>query len=271
MLPRRREFLTLLGATILSAKNAFGIQRVPFVYANLDHVSLQISNIDKSLEFYTKVFGGALRKEDESPRSYVQLGSGYMAVSQFATGRTARIDHFCGGLRNISIPETRQLLRQMGIQFTEPPPFGLFFSDPDGIRIQLWTENSWTDVGRTTAPLITPRTGDGIFTPLRLDQLTLTVADLEKASSYYQALMGPVVGREGDPARVWFQMGESRIALARIGAAQSPAIERFRVAVATFDHNAAQRKLEALGASLQGSQDGVVSFRDPDGIRVEVA
>ena len=268
----RRELFAMLVAGALAARKGFGAQLPVLLYANVDHVSLQVSNIGKSLDFYSRIFGGITRKENASPRYYVKLGSGYIAMAQLTPGRASpRIDHFCAGVRGIQIAETKQYLSRIGIAYTEPPPFGLFFSDPDGIRVQLWTEDSWTDVSRTTAPLPAPGVEDPIFRPMGIDQLILAVSDPEKSASYYENLFGPVTQRGTNPARIWFQAGQSRVGLTELASGQRPGVDSFRVAVAPFENGSVQKKIEALGASLEPlTPGGIVAFRDADGIRVEV-
>ena len=262
----RRTFFPILGAAAFGVQKAFSAQALH--YLNLDHVSVQTSDIAKGLDFYSHLFGAVLRKENDSARSYVKIGSAYLAVSQ---GRGAfRPDHFCAGLHGTTIDEAKAELKNLGIAFTEPPPFGLFFPDPEGIRVQMWSEYSWTDVGRTTSP-IAAASVDAVFQPNGLDRLELAVGDLDKAAVYYEKLFGPVAARDAKTRTVWFQVGTSRLGLKPVMGEQKPSIDRFCVSVAPFNAAAAARRLAELGAKVEGADSsGELSFSDPDGIRLQV-
>ena len=262
----RRRFIPVLSAAALGVQHAFSAQALQ--YLNLDHVSLQTSDIAKGLAFYSNLFGATLRKENDSARSYVKIGSAYLAVSQ---GRGAfRSDHFCAGLHGTTVDEARQELKTLGIAFTEPPPFGLFFPDPEGIRVQMWSEFSWTDVGRTTSPIAAAPV-EPVFQPIGLDRLELAVGDLDKATVYYEKLFGPVASRDAKAHTVWFRVGTSRLGLKPVTGDQKPTIDRFCVSVAPFNAAAVTKRLGDLGAKVEGTEpSGELSFTDPDGIRLQV-
>jgi catechol 2,3-dioxygenase-like lactoylglutathione lyase family enzyme len=59
----------------------------PLRFTGLDHISLTVSDLQKSLDFYQGLFDANLRKEAASERYYVRLGSGYLALGEAAPGR----------------------------------------------------------------------------------------------------------------------------------------------------------------------------------------
>jgi catechol 2,3-dioxygenase-like lactoylglutathione lyase family enzyme len=234
----------------------------------LDHVSIAVADVAKSVDFYARVFGNTLRKENDSPRYYVKLGLSYLAMGR--NGQAGRIDHFCAGFDSQEMSNAKARLKRLDIKFTSPPPFGLFFADPEGIRVQMWTENSWTDVGRTTSSAPHELPGGPIFEPTRLDHLLLAVSDLDLASEYYHKLFGPAI-REKKAKDIWFKLGPSRIGLIQATTGESPHIDRFCVAALPFDSAAVTKKLGDAGAKMENPErKGSVKFRDADGILVEV-
>ena len=234
----------------------------------LDHVSIAVADVMKSLDFYAKVFGNTLRKENDSPRYYVKLGLSYMATGR--NGQAGRIDHFCAGFDAQEMSNAKARLKRLDIKFTSPPPFGLFFADPEGIRVQMWTENSWVDVGRTTSSVPLESLSGPIFEATRLDHLLLAVSDLEMETEYYRKLFGPAI-RERKAKDTWFKLGPSRIGLVQAASGDVPRIERFCVAALPFDSAAVTKKLTDAGATMENPErKGSVKFRDADGILVEV-
>ena len=86
----RRMLLQSFALAPVAIRQALAAQALS--YLNLDHVSVQVSDLVKGMDFYSRVFGATVRKENESARSYVKLGSAYMALSQSRNG--VLVDHF---------------------------------------------------------------------------------------------------------------------------------------------------------------------------------
>jgi catechol 2,3-dioxygenase-like lactoylglutathione lyase family enzyme len=263
----RRSALAAAGA-LLVRRNGFAASDPPLHFTILDHVSIGVADVAKSVGFYAQVFGNTLRKENDSPRYYVKLGLSYLAIGRNA--QAGRVDHFCAGFDSREMSNAKARLKRLDIKFTSPPPFGLFFADPEGIRVQMWTEDSWTDVGRTTSSVPHELPNEPIFSPTRLDHLLLAVSDLDAATIYYRKLFGPAI-REHKAKDIWFKLGPSRIGLIKAKAGEMPHIERFCVAAIPFDSAAATKKLTDAGAKMENPErKGSVKFRDADGILVEV-
>jgi catechol 2,3-dioxygenase-like lactoylglutathione lyase family enzyme len=263
-LPRRR-FLSLLPAAAffsplaLAADNALRISR-------LDHVSLSVADIPKTVDFYTRLFGNTVAKEKESPRQYVTLGNAYIAIGTPAAGRpTGRVDHYCAGFRNQTVAEASAILAQRQVKFTAPPPFGIFIPDPAAIPVQLWTENSFTDVLHTSAVIDHPSPGAPIFQPLGLDHIVIAVADLAQSAAFYEKIFGPPTGR------FVFQAGSSTITLISTRDRQTPGVDHFCVLASKFDYAIVTKQLQSAGATLEAPlKAGSPLFRDPNGILLEV-
>lgn len=271
MLPSRRDVIAIGSGTLIAANCARSEPDASLHITILDHVSIAVSNVQKSLGFYSRLFGNDLRKENDSERFYVKLGASYLAMAQPGrNGQAGRIDHFCAGFDPNGMAHAKARLTEIGIKFAEPPPFGLFFPDPEGIRVQMWTQDSWKDVGRTTSSVSPTNTADSIFKPIRLDHLVLAVADIDKQARYYTQLFGPAIRREKTPRRVWFGLGRSRLALTPVEAGGSPRIDSFRVTAAEFKHDAAAAALRSMGAEVKSSVRSSIRFRDADGIQAEV-
>lgn len=264
-LTRRQSLAILAGGAAAARAFAAG---APLAYENIDHFSLTVTDLARSLDFYARIFGNNLRKEDASERFYVRLGPSYLALGQAAPGRRSRyIDHFCLGCQGVWLAPVTQALTSLDIKYTTPPPFGIFFTDPDGIRIQMWTEESWKDVARTTSVVSRPQSGEPVFRIAGVDHLRIAVPDPAKASPYYEKLFGVPVERTAD--RIWFQAGKSRLALTPTASGEQPSITTASLFAHPFDTAAVRQQLQAAGA-IVANASGTVAFQDADGIRFEV-
>ena len=145
---------------------------------------------------------------------------------------------------------------------------GLFATDPDGIQIQLFAIDSWSEISPTAAPESIPATIP-IFRPTGLDHLLLRVTDPEKSAVFYAKIFGPVTQRAN--SRTWFQCGRSRIGLIAADTPHPIGVDHFCVSADSFDYDAATKKLEAVGAKVQPPEvAGAPEFSDPENILVQV-
>ncbi len=75
----RREALAALTALSLASRSAAAAE-TPFHFAALDHVALAVADTEKSVHFYSRVFGNTVMKEKTNPRHYIKLGPNYVAM-----------------------------------------------------------------------------------------------------------------------------------------------------------------------------------------------
>ena len=93
---RREVFGILAGA----AWSVAGAADLPFPISALDHLEFFVSSIDKSIAFYTRLFGNALWKNNRTARRYLKLGACYMAMEE---QKDPRVDHFTVGVNGWDI------------------------------------------------------------------------------------------------------------------------------------------------------------------------
>lgn len=262
----RRGMLGLLGAGALAARKAGAATPR---YTALDHIEVSVPDAVRSAQFYAQVFDGSLWKNKQTPKRYVKLGPCYIAIDQKA--EPARVDHFSAGISGYRIDELHRFLADQAIPYRDfPSGRDLNVTDPDGIRVQLSSENSWAPLEGTTAVReAETRQPQPIFQATGLDHILLNVSDPEKSAAFYEKIFGPVSQRNNN--RIWFQTGKSRIGLLRTPAGQNPGVNHFCVSTAPFDYAAVIRKLEGAGANVQTPEvAGAPEFRDPDGFLVQV-
>ncbi len=239
----------------------------PLRFTSLDHISLTVANLQRSLDFYSQLFGANLRKESESDRYYLRLGSSYMAIGQAAQGRrSGYIDHFCAGCEGVWLKPIEDRLKEIGVAYTTPQPFGIFFTDPDGIRIQLWTGDSWLDVARTAPMFTRPSAQSPLLEPVGLASLDVILPDQRKSLPYYSSLFGEPSIIFASLEHDLFHLGQSML---RLHKGTPAALWGASIRVRTLPPGA-PAKLQSLGARLVLVDRLSISFTDPDGILLMV-
>jgi catechol 2,3-dioxygenase-like lactoylglutathione lyase family enzyme len=264
----RRDLLRMLPAALL-------VRQIPAApaepeFAALDHIEFYVSDVEKSRDFFVRIFGRDLRVR--SGKRYLKLGSAYMAFENpRGTAAAGAVDHFSAAIRKLEMPKLHSFLEQRGVAYQDyPSGRDTGITDPDGIRIQLSPENGWSllDPSRFV-PETTSIQDEPVFRPLGLDHVLLNVTDLNKSVAFYQRFLGRPL--PDDDNRVWFQVGPSRVGLLHASADRRPGVNRFCVSASAFDSAAAARRLQQLGARTGTPEGaGTVEFRDLDGLLIRV-
>jgi len=286
----RRRFVCRLGAAaslpLLRAARA-GAQATDVLPVNtprIDHLDVMVPDVEASTRFYTGMFRTALHAQpfQGGVRYFVLLGElpanrqvGYLAIGD-ARGRGTYIGHFCTSVfdyRRDSAAIASALadaVERAGLGVIGEPRIGGIFADPDGIEIQFLPAPDTLVTAAVPSDLIEPN--QGLVTPQGVDHVLLHVADLDRATRFYRILYGTEADRTQSPARVWFQIGETRLGLEQAASGRPPHIEHFAIKVAAFDADAVRARLAALGATVVPSPDEpeVLRVRDPDGITFEL-
>jgi catechol 2,3-dioxygenase-like lactoylglutathione lyase family enzyme len=267
----RREMLGLLGVGVCAMpKTGVAADQMPRS-TGVDHVEFWVSDPQKSVAFYTRIFGNTVLKNNKTERRYVQIGPAFLAMDRPQAQQPLRVDHVCAGFEGFQIASIHSYLGQRAIAYKDyPSGKDLYVTDPDGTRLQLGADNSWAQlVSGTASAEPIPSTADPIFHPAGIDHILLNVADPEKSAAFYEKILGPVTQRNNN--RTWFQVGKSRIGLLQTPLGQQAGVNHFCVSAAAFDYADVTKKLEQAGAKLEKPEvAGAPEFRDPDGYLVQV-
>ena len=120
------------GGTALDAQaQGAGIQA-----AKIDHVSVQVNDLPRSVAFYRETFGLAVISEDK-PNEIVRLGVGKVLVSLHHKSPTGLVDHFAIGVEKFNKDAVTKQLQARGINPQENLDAGFHIKDPDGISVQI--------------------------------------------------------------------------------------------------------------------------------------
>jgi catechol 2,3-dioxygenase-like lactoylglutathione lyase family enzyme len=269
--PTRREALATIASAALATRTVLAAD-APFRFGALDHLALAVDDTEKSVHFYTRVFGNTVLKEKTTPRHYVKLGPNYVAIATPGQGQASQvINHFCPGIVNFDLAATKRALDQMVIQYREATGVGLFVPDPDGTLVQLWTEDSWSHLGETAKPAAVPSQGEPLLRPTGIDHILINVSNVEKSTAFYEKILGPIINPSSRPRRTWFSGGGgNRVGLALVGPGQKTGVDHYCL-TAPFDRASLSKAVETAGAKIiQGDVPAGIDFLDVSGIHVQI-
>ena len=253
---RRRDFLGLLPLGVLHA----GPSDIPFPFTCLDHIEFTVSDVLRSRDFYGRVFGYDVMKNNRTQRRYVRLGESYLA---FEPNTVVRVDHFSAGIAGFDVNKLHEYLSARGIAYRDfPSGRDLNVTDSDGLRLQLSSDHGWSQLSGATASM-EPFSGP---TPAvkaeSLDHVLLDVTDMSAAETFYRQILGPP--QTQDQAFTWFAIGHSKLGFRR--AKDKPGVQRFGVrGKAVRD---ARKRIEESGATVLSTSP--LRFQDPDGFEVQI-
>jgi len=273
---KRRDFIA--GAISIGVAGGALRLEAALPVSGLDHVNIRVPDVRRAAEFYIKLFGVQVARapnakaQTANPASpsgelwFIRLGESFLAISPTGTQFKAGIDHF--SFAGFNGERVKSQLAGLNQQWPDSPSNNLWIRDPAGHVIQL---NAAGDPSRVPgagvgAVLVDPEGGakrQPAFQAARVTQLALAVPNLEPSASYYRKLLGDATETR-EKGR--FRVGKSEFVLGPASGGES-----FRVGVIGFDPSTVASKLKNLGVNAAVARDkSAVSFRDPDGIKVEI-
>jgi catechol 2,3-dioxygenase-like lactoylglutathione lyase family enzyme len=100
----------------------------------LNHITLKVSHLERSRDFYQEMFGLAVTKQTDDGYN-LGLEDSFLGIYQT---NNAGLDHVCIGIAEFQFDLVMEKLKQ-GPPSLKPTCRGqrIFLQDPDGIRIQL--------------------------------------------------------------------------------------------------------------------------------------
>ena len=132
----RRELVQGLAMLAASGTTAVAQEGIDFKTANVDHVSIQVADLQRSVDFYQKIFGFSVVSEDK-PLGIIRLGTNRTLVSLNHQSPAGIVDHFAIGVPRYSRESAERYLTQRGARPENDPYAGLHVNDPDGINVQI--------------------------------------------------------------------------------------------------------------------------------------
>lgn len=133
----RRELVQGL-AMLAVAAGPVSAAPAGFAATTINHVSVQVSDLKRSKEFYERVFALPVRVADR-PDVAIRLGVGKSHLTLRQAKPSGLVDHFCMGVDNFNRESVIRDLKERGVS-PEPDEHGFsafHVKDPDGLDVQL--------------------------------------------------------------------------------------------------------------------------------------
>ena len=138
----RRELVASLAA--LAAGAPVVAQTTPVAQGKtLNHISIAVTDVQKSADFYSKLLGLKVVSRPGNGGINLGLSDGFLGLYKLPNPGTPH--HFCIGVDNYDPDKIAERLQSMGLKASvDRNPANrtsggdqLYFSDPDGTRVQL--------------------------------------------------------------------------------------------------------------------------------------
>jgi len=334
VLTRRRLLRSLPAVAMMPLASRAFAQTAPIRVRGINHVTLSVSDVKRSVDFYQGLFGMPVISR-QGMTTNLQIGAGpqFLGVSSAGAGRPD-INHICLGVDDFNVDRITAALSQRGITRTDEagnagggslgggpmkmrvrmrgPDTGgtregtpeLYFSDPDGVVMQLQDPRycgGGGALGNVCAPA-EPSPKKGLIALRGWSHCTIFGSDGARANSFYQDLLGLRVQAHQGPTAPVLGVGGVQFLMfagggARGGASSAPRpgnINHLCMNLEKFNPDTVIKTLESYGikprASAQGAPGPLVHyismrmenrggapggtpelyFTDPDGLLIQL-
>jgi len=136
----RRELIQGLTALAAGAgtASAAAMQETPFKSTRIDHISIQVTDLPRSIAFYQKIFGLTILNEDKA-NEIVRMGmpGQRTIVSLHHKAPYNIVDHYAIGIEGFDREGVTRALKQHGLTAEENLDYGFYVRDPEGIPVQI--------------------------------------------------------------------------------------------------------------------------------------
>ena len=203
----RRELLLSLPA--LAVARRLLAQAAPLRTRGLHQVTLAVSDVERSLEFYQRLFGMPVQARHGS-KVLLRVGDGPGFLALMPAGADGpRIDHWGIALEDYNLGRLMSGLESLGVSRVNGGP-GLsggamrarmsardgipevFMGDPDGLVTQLCDPSYCGGAGMLgdACPLMDDSPFEGDLALRGISHLTINVTDPEVSNAFYQRVFG---------------------------------------------------------------------------------
>ena len=137
---RRRDLVALLTALVAAPQTARAQPAAAELKAaTLNHASLIVSDLDRSVAFYQRTFGLAVKSTQQGGVN-LAVGDAFLGIYQGGANAMPHINHICFGIRSFDPAATVAALEAQGLPAESRPRDGVtqvYTADPDNLRVQL--------------------------------------------------------------------------------------------------------------------------------------
>ena len=130
----RRELIQALAMVAAAGTTA---SAAPLKAGSINHTSVLVSDMERSIDFYNRVFGLSVLNEDKANKISRLGAGGKVLVSLRVEPPAGLVDHFAIGVENFNREAVTRDLTEMGLTPRENLEFGFHVKDPDGANVQI--------------------------------------------------------------------------------------------------------------------------------------
>lgn len=216
------------------------------------HVSLGVSDLTRSSDFYQRVFGCLAQKRDDGS-ILLPLEKGHIILRR--GGAAGRVDHIAIGIEGFTQESITRDLKSRGAEPTYDAVLaGLNVKDPDGLPVQLTSNATYS--GKPAG-----------FPASTLDHVSMYTSDLKRSIEFYQRVFGFPIMRQGETG-AQLSVGSGYITL-RSG--RTPlGVDHFAIGIDGFNRESIIRDLRSRGVEPADDPIKGLHVKDPDGFAVQV-
>ena len=111
----------------------------PAIHATgLDHITLLVSDLERSTLLYRKFFGQEASRTKAPARVWFKVANTRLGLEAAPAGQSPRIDHFCFNVAGFDRRQATGKLRELGAELAPSnDEQQLRFRDPNGIVVEL--------------------------------------------------------------------------------------------------------------------------------------
>jgi len=135
-LSRRHLIQGLTALAAVGGTQGAAAQTAPFTSTRIDHISIQVTDMARSVEFYQKIFGLRVINEDKA-NEIVRMGVTRIIVSLHRKPPVGIVDHFAIAIDDFNRDRVTAELAEHGLQAQENLDYGFFVRDPEGVPVQI--------------------------------------------------------------------------------------------------------------------------------------
>ena len=111
-------------------------QTTPFSSTRIDHISVQVTDMARSIDFYQKIFGLKILGEDKE-NEIVRMGVTRIIVSLHRKAPVGIVDHFAIAIDGFDREAVTAELAKHGLKAEQNLDYGFYVRDPEGIPVQI--------------------------------------------------------------------------------------------------------------------------------------
>ena len=264
----RRTFLGSLAALSAAGPSLLAQGTPPIPVRGLNHMTLSVTDIGRSVEFYQGLFGLPIAAR-QADTIVLRIGAGpqFLALGGGTPNASRTITHFCLEVDDFDDERLVRILGEHGVQRVDGggpmrsrvrmrgAEFGgapdgtpeLYFGDPDGILVQLQDATYCGGRGGLgeVCDSVEAAPGAGLFTVRDLNHFTLFVSDQARTIAFYQSLFGMPITTYQGALPLLSVAGAQFLAPAQVPV--DPTIHHACLTIEGFQHEEVMEKLRGFG------------------------